>query len=57
MREMLVFAQDRGITPEIELMPMAQVNEAILCLRENRARYRIVLVNETARRPPSRVAS
>ncbi len=57
MREMLAFAQDRGITPEIELMPMSQVNEAIQRLRENEARYRIVLVNETARRPPSRVVS
>ena len=57
MREMLAFAQDRGITPEIELMPMSQVNEAIQRLRENRARYRIVLVNDTARRPPSRVVS
>jgi uncharacterized zinc-type alcohol dehydrogenase-like protein len=48
MREMLAFAQDRGITPEVELMPMSQVNEAIQRVRDNKARYRIVLANETA---------
>jgi uncharacterized zinc-type alcohol dehydrogenase-like protein len=45
MREMLAFAQEHGITPRVELLPMAQVNEAMLRLRENRARYRVVLVN------------
>lgn len=48
MREMLAFAQDRGIAPEVELMPMSQVNEAFQRVRENKARYRIVLVNEAA---------
>jgi uncharacterized zinc-type alcohol dehydrogenase-like protein len=48
MREMLAFAQQHGITPLVELMPMSQVNEGIQKLRENRARYRIVLVNESA---------
>jgi uncharacterized zinc-type alcohol dehydrogenase-like protein len=47
MREMLAFAQAKHIKPRVELMPMAQVNEAIQRLKENRARYRIVLVNET----------
>jgi uncharacterized zinc-type alcohol dehydrogenase-like protein len=47
MREMLVFAQEHGITPEIELLPMSQINDAIQKLKENKARYRIVLVNET----------
>lgn len=46
MREMLAFAQEKGIEPRVELMPMARVNEAIERLRANRARYRIVLVNE-----------
>lgn len=46
MREMLSFAQDHGIVPEVELMPMAQVNEAIQRLKENKARYRIVLVRD-----------
>ena len=48
MREMLAFAQNQGITPEVELMPMSQVNTALQRLKENKARYRIVLVNETA---------
>ena len=47
MREMLMFAENHGIAPEIELMPMSRVNEAILRVRENKARYRIVLVNDT----------
>ncbi|HEY52369.1 MAG TPA: NAD(P)-dependent alcohol dehydrogenase [Caldilineae bacterium] len=46
MREMLVFAENHGIAPEIELMPMSRVNEAILRVRENKARYRIVLEND-----------
>jgi uncharacterized zinc-type alcohol dehydrogenase-like protein len=48
MREMLAFAQERGIKPRIELMPMSQVNEAIRKVKEGRARYRIVPVNEPA---------
>jgi uncharacterized zinc-type alcohol dehydrogenase-like protein len=48
MREMLSFAQVHGITPAVELMPMSQVNEAVRRVRENKARYRIVLVNDTA---------
>jgi uncharacterized zinc-type alcohol dehydrogenase-like protein len=47
MREMLSFAQAHGIVPKVELMPMSQVNEAIQRVKENKARYRIVLVNET----------
>lgn len=47
MREMLLFAQKYSITPAIELMPMSQVNEAIQKVKENKARYRIVLVNNT----------
>jgi uncharacterized zinc-type alcohol dehydrogenase-like protein len=49
MREMLAFAQTHGIAPEVELMPMPQVNDAFRRLKENKARYRIVLVNESAR--------
>lgn len=48
MREMLTFAQNHRITPEVELMPMAQVNKAIRKVKENKARYRIVLVRESA---------
>jgi uncharacterized zinc-type alcohol dehydrogenase-like protein len=43
MRQMLSFAQRHNITPEVECMPMQQVNEALLKIKENRARYRVVL--------------
>jgi uncharacterized zinc-type alcohol dehydrogenase-like protein len=46
VREMLVFAQEHEITPWVETMPMARVNEAIERLRSGRVRYRIVLTNE-----------
>ncbi len=48
MREMLSFAQEHCIKPMVELMPMSQVNEALQRVKENKARYRIVLVNETS---------
>jgi uncharacterized zinc-type alcohol dehydrogenase-like protein len=43
MREMLAFASEHGIEPRIERLPLARVNDAITRLKENRARYRIVL--------------
>jgi len=46
MRDMLSFAQAQGIVPQVELMPMSEVNEAIRRVRDNQARYRIVLVND-----------
>lgn len=46
MQEMLSFAQVHRIVPTVERMPMAQVNEAIQKVKENKARYRIVLVND-----------
>lgn len=46
MKEMLSFAQVHTITPMLEMMPMSQVNEALQRVRENKARYRIVLVND-----------
>ncbi len=46
MREMLAFAQNHDIAPEVELMPMPYVNEAIQKVKENKARYRIVLVSD-----------
>jgi uncharacterized zinc-type alcohol dehydrogenase-like protein len=46
MRRMLAFAQEHKITPAVELMPMSQVNEALKRVKENKARYRIVLVND-----------
>ena len=46
MREMLSVARAKHIQPRVERMPMEKVNEAIQRLKENKARYRIVLVNE-----------
>lgn len=51
MREMLAFAQEHGIAPAIELMPMPAVNEAIQRLKDDRVRYRVVLVNDPSRAP------
>jgi len=45
MREMLTFAHDHEIAPQVEQMPMTKVNDALQRVRENKARYRIVLVN------------
>jgi len=44
-REMLSFAETHPIAAAVEVMPMSQVNEALQRVRENKARYRIVLVN------------
>jgi uncharacterized zinc-type alcohol dehydrogenase-like protein len=46
MREMLKFSAFHNIQPMIELMPLSQVNQAIEKLRQNKAHYRIVLVND-----------
>ncbi|MFW9768421.1 MAG: NAD(P)-dependent alcohol dehydrogenase [Candidatus Thorarchaeota archaeon] len=46
MREMLSFAHGNGIKPKVELMPMSEVNDALRKVKENKARYRIVLVND-----------
>jgi len=46
IREMLAFAQAHNITPKVELMPMSQVNEALQRVKDNQARYRIVLTND-----------
>lgn len=43
MREMLAFAARHGVKPQIEVMPMTQVNEALERVRSNQARYRVVL--------------
>lgn len=45
MREMLRFSQDNDIRPLIETYPMAEVNRAIERVRENKARFRVVLSN------------
>jgi uncharacterized zinc-type alcohol dehydrogenase-like protein len=47
LQEMLEFAARHRITPQIEQMPMKEVNQAIARLKEGKARYRIVLFQET----------
>lgn len=48
MRAMLSFAEKHNIKPMVELLPMSHINAAIARLKANQARYRIVLVNESA---------
>ena len=45
IEEMLRFAALHGIAAQAEIVPMAEVNTAIRRVRENRARYRMVLEN------------
>jgi uncharacterized zinc-type alcohol dehydrogenase-like protein len=45
IRDMLAFAAQHGIGAEVETAPMADVNQAVLRVRENRVRYRMVLTN------------
>lgn len=43
MNDMLAFAARKKIKPKIELLPLAKVNEGIERVKNNKARYRIVL--------------
>ncbi len=43
IREMLAFSATHGIGAQIELAPMAEVNAALQRVRDNKARYRMVL--------------
>ena len=45
IQEMLGFASRHGIKAQVELMPMSEANAALAKLAENKARYRMVLVN------------
>ncbi|MHB0924303.1 MAG: NAD(P)-dependent alcohol dehydrogenase [Bellilinea sp.] len=54
MREMLDFAQAHKITPKVELMPMSKVNEALQRVKDNKARYRIVLTSDQIQFFPGR---
>ena len=45
IREMLEFSARHGIKAKTEVMPMSEVNQAIARLKDNKARYRIVLKN------------
>ena len=47
IREMLELAADKGIKAWTQVRPMEQVNEAIKDLDEGKARFRIVLENDT----------
>jgi len=46
IRAMLEFSAAHGICPQVELFPMAEVNQAVARLRKNKVRYRAVLANE-----------
>lgn len=43
MQEMLNFSAVHGIEPQIEIMPLSEINEAMDRVAANKARYRIVL--------------
>lgn len=43
MREMLQFSADHAIHPQVEAYPISRINEAVIRLKDNKARYRIVL--------------
>jgi alcohol/geraniol dehydrogenase (NADP+) len=43
IRELLTFAARHRIQPEVQILPMEEINTAIDLLRRNQARYRIVL--------------
>jgi uncharacterized zinc-type alcohol dehydrogenase-like protein len=49
IREMLAFAAEHGIAAQVEKAPMSEVNAAVQRVRDNKARYRMVLENP----PPS----
>lgn len=46
LKEMLEFCATHNIRPQVQLMKLSQMNEAIKIVEENRARYRIVLEND-----------
>lgn len=48
MREMLAFSARHNVVAMTETMPMSEINAALDRVRENKARYRMVLVNEGA---------
>ena len=41
--EMLAFAAANGVAPQVELFPVGEINSAIARVRDNEARYRVVL--------------
>jgi len=47
LRATLEFAARHKVKPEVEVFPMSSANEAVARLRDNKARYRVVLKAET----------
>ena len=43
MRKMLEYAAENGIGAQVETLPMSEVNAAVAKVRNNEARYRMVL--------------
>jgi D-arabinose 1-dehydrogenase-like Zn-dependent alcohol dehydrogenase len=43
VQEMLEFVARHGVKAQVEVMPLAEVNAALDRVRQNRARYRMVL--------------
>ena len=41
--EMLEFAVKHGVKPQVEVMPLARINEALDRVRDGKARYRVVV--------------
>jgi alcohol dehydrogenase (NADP+) len=46
LSEMLQFAAEKQIKPWIQTYPMDEVNKAIVDMKNGKARYRLVLVNQ-----------
>ena len=46
---MLAFSARHSIAPVVEFFPMSQVNDALEHLRSGKARFRIVLVNDSVK--------
>ena len=41
--EMLAFAVEHDVRPQVEVMPLARINEALDRVRDGKARYRVVV--------------
>lgn len=46
IKRMLRLAADKQIKPWVETRPMSEANQAMVDMREGKARFRYVLVNE-----------
>lgn len=52
MREMLAFAARHNIQAQVETLPMSDINNAITRLKNNKARYRLVLISQQIQEDP-----